>query len=224
MSSESKTVESESLPPERARTERGTLVVVSAPSGAGKSSLVHRALQTVAGLKFSVSYTTREARPGESEGSDYHFIGIDEFVKMRERNEFLEWAEVHGNLYGTHRGAVEETLTSGHDMILDIDVQGADQVRRQLPEAATVFILPPSLEVLRNRLEIRNQNSVADLGRRLRNAAIEVQLYDRFDYVIVNDDLDRAARELVGIIFAERQRPQRNRNRIEGIIETFGGK
>src|SRR5262245_19449097 len=220
MSSESKPAQ----PGRWSRPERGTLIVVSAPSGAGKSSLVKSALETVEDLKFSVSYTTRSSRPGEAEGRDYHFIGSEEFDKMRDRNEFLEWAEVHGNLYGTHRGAVEETLASGLDVILDIDVQGADQVRRQLPEAATVFILPPSFEVLRNRLESRNQNSASDLGRRLRTAAIEVQLYDRFDYVVVNEDLDRAARELEVIIWAERQRPQRNRNRIERIIETFGGK
>jgi guanylate kinase len=205
------------------RPDRGNLIVVSAPSGAGKSSLVQRALRRVEGLRFSVSYTTRAPRSGEREGIEYSFVSVARFEQMCSRDEFLEWAEVHGNLYGTHRGAVEEMLTNGLDVILDIDVQGAEQVRRQLSDAATVFILPPSKAVLRSRLELRNQNSANDLDRRIRAAAIEVQLYERFDYVIINDDLDRAASELEAIIAAERRRPQRNRNRIEQILGTFGG-
>jgi guanylate kinase len=205
------------------RVERGGLIVVSAPSGAGKSSLVQRALQRVDGLRFSVSFTTRPARASEQDGVHYRFVGVEEFTDRRERSEFLEWAEVHGNFYGTHRGAIEEILTSGFDAILDIDVQGAEQIRHGETEATTVFILPPSQEVLETRLRLRNMNAGDDLERRLRGAAIEVQLYSLFDYVIVNDDLDRATAQLEAIIAAERQRPQRNRNRIERIIETFEG-
>jgi guanylate kinase len=205
------------------RAERGGLIVVSAPSGAGKSSLVHRALERVEGLRFSVSYTTRPPRVGEQDGVDYRFVGTEEFIARRERDEFLEWAEVHGNLYGTHRGAIEDILAVGLDVILDIDVQGAEQIRHGETEATTVFILPPSQQVLESRLRLRNMNTGDDLERRLRGAAIEVQLYSLFDYVIVNDDLDRATGELEAIIAAERQRPQRNRNRIEQIIETFEG-
>jgi guanylate kinase len=205
------------------RAERGGLIVVSAPSGAGKSSLVHRALERVEGLRFSVSYTTRPPRAGEQDGVHYRFVGAEEFTARRERDEFLEWAEVHGNFYGTHRGAIEEILAGGFDAILDIDVQGAEQIRHSETEATTVFILPPSQGVLESRLRLRNMNTGDDLERRLRGAAIEVQLYSLFDYVIVNDDLDRATAQLEAIIAAERQRPQRNRNRIERIIETFEG-
>src|SRR5262249_54758833 len=145
-------------------------------------------------------------------------------IRRREQEEFLECAEVHGHLYGTHRDAVENALSRGLDVILDIDVQGAEQVRHASVDAATVFILPPSHEVLEARLKRRNLNTPEDLVRRLRSASIEVQLYSLFDYVIVNDDLDRASRELDAIITAERRRPRRNSNRIEQIIETFGGK
>jgi guanylate kinase len=142
---------------------------------------------------------------------------------MQERNEFLESAEVHGHLYGTHERPVEELLSQGFDVMLDIDVQGAEQVRRRVPEAILVFILPPTREVLEARLRARNVNDPPDIERRLRNASIEVQLYERFDYVIVNDELDRALAQLEAIIVAERCRPERQRNRIESIIATFGG-
>jgi guanylate kinase len=142
---------------------------------------------------------------------------------MRERHEFLECAEVHGNLYGTHEKPVEELLAQGLDVMLDIDVQGAEQVRWRVPEAILIFILPPSSEVLENRLRARNLNAPDDIQRRLRNAAIEVQLYERFDYVVLNDDLDRALDQLEAIIIAERCRPDRQRNRIESVIATFGG-
>lgn len=204
-------------------SERGKLIVVSAPSGAGKSSLAERVLKRVEGLHFSVSYTTREARGTEQHGVDYFFVSEAEFLGMRERGEFLESAEVHGNLYGTHEGTVEEMLSAGVDVMLDIDVQGAEQVRRRVPEAVLVFILPPSREVLEARLRARNLNESWDIERRLRNASIEVQLYERFDYVVINEDLDRALAQLEAIILGERGRPERQRNRIESIIATFGG-
>lgn len=203
--------------------ERGNLIVVSAPSGAGKSSLAERVLKRVQDLRFSISYTTRELRGDEQHGVDYYFVSEEEFRAMGERDEFLESAEVHGNLYGTHEQPVEEMLSQGLDVMLDIDVQGAEQVRRRVPDAISIFVLPPSREILEARLRARNLNEPADVERRLRNAGIEVQLYERFDYVVLNDDLDRALARLEAIIIAERCRPQRQRNRIESIITTFGG-
>jgi len=203
--------------------ERGNLIVVSAPSGAGKSSLAERVLQRVEGLRFSVSYTTRELRGSEQHGTDYFFISEAEFSAMRDGDEFLESARVHGHSYGTHERAVEEMLSQGFDVMLDIDVQGAEQIRRRVPEAILIFILPPSREVLEARIRTRNLNSPSDIDRRLRNAGIEVQLYERFSYVVINDDLDRALGELEAIIIAERCRPERRRNSIESIISTFGG-
>ena len=205
------------------QAERGTLIVVSAPSGAGKSSLAERVLKRVEDLRFSISYTTRDPRGPEQHGVDYYFVSEEQFRTMRERDEFLECAEVHGCLYGTHEQPVEDLLSQGLDVILDIDVQGAEQVRRRVPEAILIFILPPSCEVLEARLRARNLNAPADIDRRLRNAAIEVQLYDRFDYVVLNEDLDRALAQLEAIIIAERARPDRQRNRIESVIATFGG-
>ncbi|HSB08862.1 MAG TPA: guanylate kinase [Blastocatellia bacterium] len=207
----------------RVGAERGNLIVVSAPSGAGKSSLAQRVLKRVDDLRFSISYTTRELRGAEQHGVDYYFVSEEEFRAMDERGEFLEFAEVHGNLYGTRAQPIEELLSQGLDVILDIDVQGAAQVRRRVPEAVSVFILPPSREVLEARLRARALNEPSDIERRMRNAAIEVQLYDQFDFVVVNDDLDRALAHLEAIIIGERGRPERQRNRIESIITTFGG-
>ena len=214
---------SESAPITVVQAERGTLIVVSAPSGAGKSSLAERVLKRLTDLRFSISYTTREPRGPEQNGVDYYFVTEDEFHTMRERDEFLECAEVHGYLYGTHEKPVEELLSQGLDVMLDIDVQGAEQVRRRVPEAILVFIMPPSCEVLGARLRARNLNAAEDIERRLRNAAIEVQLYERFDYVVINEDLDRALAQLEAIIIAERCRPDRQRNSIESAISTFGG-
>jgi len=228
MSSESRGGDAVGLPAQQETAapkpaERGNLIVVSAPSGAGKSSLAERALKRIEGLRFSVSYTTREPRGEEQDGVDYHFVSEDEFRAISGRGEFLESAEVHGYLYATHRAAVEELLKQGLDVILDIDVQGAEQVKKRVAESITVFILPPSREILEARLRTRNLNEPADLERRLRNAAIEVKLYHDFDYVIVNDDLDRALASLEAIITGERCRLSRQRNLVESILNTFGG-
>jgi guanylate kinase len=214
---------SKSTPTSDTQIERGSLIVVSAPSGAGKSSLAERVLKRLSNLRFSISYTTRAPRGTEQHGIDYYFVSEDEFRAMREREEFLECAEVHGHLYGTNQKSVEEMLNQGFDVMLDIDVQGAEQVRRRVAEAVLIFILPPSCEVLGARLRARNLNAPADIERRLRNAAIEVQLYERFDYAVLNEDLDRALDQLEAIIVAERCRPYRQRNRIESVIDTFGG-
>jgi guanylate kinase len=226
MSSESRSGDAARTPVQDAlskASERGNLIVVSAPSGAGKSSLAQRALKRIDGLKFSVSYTTREPRGSEKDGVDYHFVSDNQFRAMRDRGEFLESAEVHGYLYATHKAAVDELLAQGLDVILDIDVQGAEQVRDRVAEAITVFILPPSLEILEARLRSRNLNEPEDLECRLRNAAVEVKLYEKFDYVIVNDDLDRALASLEAIITAERCRLSRQGTHVESILNTFGG-
>jgi guanylate kinase len=202
---------------------RGNLIVVSAPSGAGKSTLVDGALKSLDRLKYSISYTTRKARGAERDGVEYYFVGEAELVDMRDRGEFLESAEVHGCLYGTHRASIERMVNEGSDVILDIDVQGARQILSQLPEAVTVFVLPPSREILESRLRMRNLNDPDDLERRLKNAAPEVMLYARFKYVIVNDDLERAIRDLVAIITAERHLIDRQKPIVKPIIDSFGG-
>lgn len=206
-----------------ARLERGNLLVVSAPSGAGKSSLVARAVQEIDRVDFSISYTTRKPRGTELHGKDYYFVSKKKFLALRERGEFIESALVHGHYYGTHRGAVEAMLDAGCDVILDIDVQGAQQIRQQMPKAVMLFILPPSQQALEERLKKRSLNAPGDLAHRLRNAKAEVQQYRRFKYVIVNDDLDRAFAALKAIIEAERQRTVRQTPRAQSIIATFGG-
>ena len=202
---------------------RGNLIVVAAPSGAGKSSLVEGALKSVDLLKYSISYTTRKARGAERDGVEYYFIDKEEFLDMRDRGEFLESAEVHGFLYGTQRATIERIISEGSDVILDIDVQGARQIVRQMPEAVTVFVLPPSREVLESRLRMRNLNDPADLEIRLNNASREVLSYSSFKYVIVNDDLERATRELEAVIIAERHLLGRQRQLVKPIIDSFGG-
>lgn len=230
MSSEVQTVEGRVAETVRMRPrrrgyepERGTLIVVSAPSGAGKSSLVVRALKQLRRLRYSISYTTRPPRGPERHGVDYFFVTEADFIAMRERGEFIESASVHGFYYGTHRATIEQMLAEGNDVILDIDVQGAAQMRERMSEAVTIFVLPPSKKVLEARLRRRNLNAPDDLARRLANATSEVRLYERFDYVIINDDRDRAFGALKAIITAERRRPFRQRNKIQSILDTFGG-
>ncbi|MCI0486954.1 MAG: guanylate kinase [Blastocatellia bacterium] len=201
----------------------GNLIVVSAPSGAGKSTLVEMAIARVDRLRYSISYTTRKARGTERHGVNYYFVQEPEFLAMRERGEFLESAEVHGYLYGTPAAETSAMMAEGLDVILDIDVQGATQIRHRLPEAITVFILPPSYEALERRLRSRNLNEPADLELRLLNALGEVRLYEQFKYVIVNDDLEEAVRSLEAIIVAERHRPERQRSAARNILSTFGG-
>jgi guanylate kinase len=200
----------------------GNLIIVSAPSGAGKTTLVERALKRVDGVRSSISYTARPARNGEEHGVHYHFITHSEFEAMIERGEFLEWAEVHGHLYGTSQRQVERLRAQGLDVILTIDVQGAASARRAFPEAISVFILPPSYEALVKRLETRGANRADDLKLRLCNARNELAQYQRFDYLIVNDDLEQATQELISIIMAERCRRSRRVALAEQILQTFG--
>lgn len=178
---------------------RGRLFVVAGPSGAGKGTLIAELLKRYPRARLSVSATTREPRPGEREGVEYHFLDRKEFERRAQAGEFLEWAEVHGNLYGTPRRAVEEWLEGGHDVILEIDVQGAWQVRERMPEAVTVFVAPPSLEALEERLRRRGTESEEEIRRRLRNAVRENEERTGFRHVVVNDDLRRAVDELCAI-------------------------
>jgi len=182
----------------------GSLFIVSAPSGAGKTSLVAALLASDSRARKSISYTTRSPRPGEANGRDYHFIPVAEFEKMAAGGEFLEWANVHGNRYGTGRRAVAEQLAEGHDVVLEIDWQGAAQIRRLEPRAVSVFILPPSLDALESRMTQRGQDSAAVVARRLANAREEIRHVDEFDYVIINEEFNRAAEELAGILRTER--------------------
>lgn len=199
------------------------MIIVAAPSGGGKSSLVSRTLKSIERVCYSISYTTRARRGIEQDGIDYHFVGRDEFIQMREAGEFLECAEVHGFFYGTQKRATEKLLDKGLDVLLDIDVQGAAQVIKQMPEAVTIFILPPSREALEARLRLRSLNSEEDLKRRLYNAAMEVRRCNEFKYVIVNDELDKASAALHAIILAERHSLHRQKELAEKIISTFGG-
>ena len=197
------------------------LVVVSSPSGGGKGTLIERILKRVPDLAYSVSYTTRAPRAGEQDGGDYHFVSVEEFARMRERDEFLEWAEVHGNLYGTSRRTVARETGAGRDVILEIDTQGADTVRAKMPEAVSVFILPPSFEVLRARLTARASENADSLALRLSNARSEVARYREFDYVILNDEADRAAAQLAAIVYAERARRARQEELARRALKTF---
>jgi guanylate kinase len=202
---------------------KGNLIIVSAPSGAGKSSLVNRALKSIEGVCYSISYTTRSRRGTEQDGIDYHFVGRDEFIQMRDAGEFLEHAEVHGFFYGTRRVATEKLIDKGFDVLLDIDVQGAAQIIERMPEAVTVFILPPSREALEARLRLRSLNSEEDLRRRLYNATMEVRHCEEFEYIIVNDELEKACAALQAIILAERHSLHRQKELTDTIISTFGG-
>jgi guanylate kinase len=191
----------------------GTLFIVAAPSGAGKTTLVSRLLAEDANVRHSISYTTRAPRPGEENGREYHFIDGQRFLAMRERGEFAEWAEVHDNFYGTSRLWLEQRMKEGCDMMLEIDWQGAQQMRRQFPEAVAIFILPPSVAELENRLRRRGADSEDVIARRVAGALGEMRHVGEFDFVIINNDLDVALGELKAAVRASRLRFSRQRAR-----------
>lgn len=198
---------------------RGLILILSSPSGAGKTTLTRSLVEDRAGA-LSISVTTRPKRPSEIEGKHYYFIGVDEFQAMRERDELLEWAEVHGNFYGTPRKLVEKTLAGGQDMIFDIDYQGTRQVRQKLPDdVVTVFILPPSFRELKARLERRAEDAPEVIAKRLANARIEMERWVEYDYVIVNEDLGDSFERLKAIQTAERLK----RDRLVGLQEFVEG-
>jgi len=188
------------------RRRHGTLFVVSAPSGAGKTSLCHELIARLPDVQYSVSCTTRKPRPGEVEGRDYHFVDETVFRGMIKKGAFLEWAEVYGNLYGTPRAPIREWIAQGIDVLLDIDTQGGMQIRRHEPEAVSIYILPPSLKVLRRRLEDRKGDSPDEIIRRLNKAKDEVKHYRDYMHVIINDDFNYSARQIEAIVVAERTR------------------
>jgi guanylate kinase len=192
------------------RKSRGTLFVVSAPSGAGKTSLCRRLLEVRPDLEFAVSHATRKPRPGEVDGRDYHFVTKESFRKMAEAGEFVEWAEVHGNLYGTSRKDLEELLDRRVDVIHDIDVQGAKQLRSTfMGDAVYVFILPPSMEVLGERLRGRASDTDEVVTGRLRKAKEEMQDYSAYEYVIINNVFDEALKELEAVVIAQGLRSEK---------------
>jgi guanylate kinase len=184
--------------------KRGRLFVITAPSGAGKSSLINELLKADPALGLSISYTTRPPRPGEKNGREYHFVDDPTFLAMRERGEFLESAEVHGNRYATSKKVIHDALDRGEDLLLEIDWQGARQVRRLYPDCVGIFILPPSVDELERRMRARGQDSEDVIRRRLENAREELAHADEFNYAIINKDFDTARRELASIIRKER--------------------
>jgi len=185
---------------------KGSIFIVSAPSGAGKTTLCKQIIRIVDNLKPSVSFTTRPPRTGELPEEDYCFVSEAEFTAMADRGDFVEWAKVHGNYYGTSRLKLEELINAGYDVLLDIDTQGAGQIRKSFDNGVYIFILPPSMEELRQRLEGRMSNSVEDMNRRLERAVDEIKEYYIYDYVIVNDVIKASLKELEAIIIAERHR------------------
>ena len=201
---------------------RGMLIVVSSPSGGGKGTLIDRVLKTVPNLSYSVSFTTRAPRPAEEDGREYFFIDRAAFEQMIERGEFLEWADVYGHLYGTNCNQVERERAAGHDIILEIDVQGAESIRKKIPDAVSIFILPPSFELLRGRLLARGTDSAEALERRMRGAPSEVEQFRHFQYVILNDDINRASHQLASVIYAERARRERQELNLRAALEDFG--
>ena len=198
-----------------------TVFIISAPSGSGKSTLVHRLLNTIPNLEFSISYTTRPPRPTETPGVDYIFISRKDFEDRLARGEFLEYAEVFGNYYGTNRETFESANRQGHDLVLDIDVQGARQLKVAIPQAISIFVLPPSRDVLEQRLRSRSQDSEEVIQRRLRGAAEEVQNYTQYDFVLINREIEEASARLANIVEAERLRKVRMEEEVGPILESF---
>jgi len=199
----------------------GTLYIVSAPSGAGKTSLVKALVDAQPQVRVSVSHTTRAMRPGEVDGVNYHFVSREEFLARLERNEFLEHAEVFGNLYGTSQRWVEQTLAEGYDLILEIDWQGAQQVRRLMPQAKSIFILPPTKEALRQRLNNRGQDSDEVIEKRMREAVSEMSHYVEYDYLVINDDFAHALIDLQSIFRANQLKQQAQQQRHARLLSEL---
>jgi guanylate kinase len=200
---------------------RGTLFVVSSPSGGGKGTIIEHVLDRVQNLSYSVSYTTRAPRSKEVDGREYFFVSRDTFEEMVAAGEFLEWACVHGNFYGTAKSQILERTGAGADIILEVDVQGAAKVRELLMDSVSIFILPPSFDVLKQRLIARGTDAPAELELRLRRAPDEMREYSSFDYVIINDEVDKAVCQLESIIYAERARCMRQESVVREVIKEF---
>ena len=201
----------------------GTLYIVSAPSGAGKTSLVTALTNDDQQIRVSVSHTTRAMRPGETHGVNYHFVIHEEFKALIEQGDFLEHAEVFGNFYGTSRSAQQQTLDQGYDLILEIDWHGAQQVRKLMPDALSIFILPPSQQALRERLDGRGQDSEEIIAGRMKEAVSEMVHYDEYDYVIINDDFDVALQELKAVFVANRLLLKKQQQRHGALLKQLVG-
>lgn len=202
-------------------SESGILFVLTAPSGAGKSSVARRVVELVRDLEFSVSYTTRAPRADERDGWHYHFVDRERFERMRAGGEFLEWATVHGNLYGTELAASRRALASGRDLLLDIDVEGARQVRRGPLDAVTIMILPPDFSALEARLRERGSEDQAERARRLARSRGEVEGFAEFSYLVVNQELETAVESVRAVVLAERRRTERCVAEARRILATF---
>lgn len=202
---------------------RGKLFVIAAPSGAGKTSLVRALMERVSALRFSISYTTRKSRPNEQHGRDYFFVDHAEFERMVAAGEFLEHARVFDNYYGTSKPQVESMLADGENVLLEIDWQGAQQIRRALPECKSIFILPPSREALEQRLRGRNTDNDEVIARRLRDSIADMSHWAEFDYVVVNDDFERATDELETIVAGRGETLRRDRSELQTLIRRLLG-
>jgi guanylate kinase len=200
---------------------KGNLIIISSPSGGGKGTLIKEILKTVPKIGYSVSFTTRKMRDSEQNGRDYFFVSVEEFKDLIKEGEFLEFAEVHGNFYGTSVKQVESEIDIGRDIILEIDVQGAHLVLEKMPNAVSIFILPPSFETLRRRLTNRATEKPNDLELRLKNSFEEVSRFTEFEYVVINGEIEEATRDLEVIILAERLKPIRQTESIQGILDSF---
>jgi len=200
---------------------KGNLIIVSSPSGGGKGTLIKEVLKSVPDIGYSVSFTTRQARGAEINGKDYFFVNRAEFENLIEQGEFLEHAEVHGNFYGTSVQQIKREIELGRDIILEIDVQGAASVRAKVPEAVSIFILPPSYEVLEERLINRATEKNEDLALRLKNSFTEVGRYEEFEYIIINNEVTKATNDLRSIILAERLKRIRQSRAIRVILDSF---
>ena len=201
----------------------GNLIIVSGPSGAGKSALTTHALKVLSNIRFSVSYTTRPPRGAERHGVEYFFVDRPKFELLRAEGEFLEWAAVHDNHYGTSQNFIDDLLRQGCDVILDIDVQGARTIKQKRPEAIAIFVMPPSFDILRERLRRRGLDDESVIEKRLRMARDEISCYQDYDYLIVNDDLKNAERELEAIIVGVRCRLAAREKAVASILKHFGG-
>lgn len=202
-------------------TNKGKLYIISAPSGAGKTSLVRRLVSELVQMAVSVSHTTRPQRPGEIHGRDYYFVSIDAFKAMTARQAFLEQAQVFDNFYGTAQETVEENLKKGIDVILEIDWQGAQQVKKIVPDSLSIFILPPSTSVLEQRLRNRGQDSEETIARRMRDAVTEISHYPEYDYLVVNDVFDDALNALKSIVIAQRMHIERQQQVLAPLLEKL---
>ncbi len=202
---------------EQSKLAAGMLVVVSGPSGAGKGTVCRALLDQMPQMAYSISVTTRSPRLGEQDGVNYHYLSRDTFMQMIQQGELLEWAEVYGNYYGTPRAPVEEKLRQGRDVLLEIDVQGALQVKQRFPQGIFVFVVPPSLEELRRRITGRGTDTFESINYRLGFAMQEIAAAHHYDYVVVNDEVDLAAAKIQAILTAERCRPFRNENVLQSL-------